>query len=531
MAIALWVAGQSVFIGRLLTARVVAAGLALLGAGLLGGGCVDRSSASGPGKQLMVASRTDVAIALRTGRPQPTPLGGTYIGDIIAVTGYDFAEEATDNTVTIGGVACPVLGSVLLNPDHAFGPFRALYVEVRSDVPAGPGQVVEVSRLAPPEPEPQPEHEPGVPAAVPPAPATALERVYPSAATTVAVHRLAFATAAQGNVVHAVDVTTSPPAWISPRDLGVSAPSSAVTVSPDGRFVLFANGADLRISAIADGSTVLNATNFFGGPVGPMAVSADGRQLAAGVFPAGQPPQVVLADIGWLTTYNFNVIAGTGLLVPGITAPPAPARVAVGMGGAFPGGVAFNAAGTQLYITLSTGVVHVLNVAPQSIPSFSHQLAMPPGAAPFGLALTPDDRLALVTEIAFGLLVPVETADGATHAALLAGAQPIGPVIVPSGAHALVADAAGSALRVFHTATNTVQSTQPTLSLGFTPGTLAVSAEGAGGTAGRNLAVLTDGNRLRFVEVHGGTGALTLSTAVTGPFPNGLRLLAVTPSR
>jgi hypothetical protein len=520
MGIAQWVSGESVLTGRL--ARLIGLGGAVAAAATLFGGCTERRPADGPVKKLQVASRTDVAIAVRTGRPTPTPLCGVYIGDIIAVTGYDFAPVATDNRVTIGGVACPVLSAVELSPNHELGPFRALYIEVRSDVPAGPAQPVALTRPALPS-----DNGPEDPITLGPKP----ERIAPSAPTTVAVHRLAFATPAQGNVVHAVDLTANPPAWIAPRDLAVTAPPSAATVSADGRFVLFANGRDLQIITVADGGTALHVPAFFNGPVGPMALSRDGRLLAAGVFPPGKPPEVVVADLSWLGGLNFNVIAGTGLLVPGKAAPAAPSRIAVGLGGAAPGGVTFNAAGTELYATLSSGVVRVWRVAPQSIPAFSHELAMPPFSAPFGIALTPDDRLALVTEISSGLLIPVETADGATQSPLLIGATPIGPVLAAGGTQALVADVTGRTLRVFHTTTNPVSTSQPTLSLGFHPIAAAAGPEGLGGTPGRSTVVLIDGNRLRFVEAAAGSGALTLHTGVVGPFPNGLRLLAVTPAR
>ncbi|MHC5019393.1 MAG: hypothetical protein ACYTGX_04640, partial [Planctomycetota bacterium] len=89
----------------------------------------------------------------------------------------------------------------------------------------------------------------------------------------------------------------------------------------------------------------------------------------------------------------------------------------------------------------------------------------------------------------------------------------------------------GRTLRVFHTTTNPVSTSQPTLSLGFHPIAAAAGPEGVGGTPGRSTVVLIDGNRLRFVEAAAGSGALTLHTTAAGPFPNGLRLLAVTPAR
>lgn len=493
-----------------------------LAAAVTAGGCTERDSTPGPANQLTVASRTSVAIMLRNGREAPWPLPGTYVGDVIAVTGYDFAPVASDNEVTIAGVACPVLGYVELNAGHPFGPFGALYVEVRSEVPVGNTQVVEVWRPVT-----------DAPGATPGpitlgAPAT---RVAPSAPTVVDVHRLAYATPAVGNVVHAVDLTVMPPAWIAPRDLAVTALPSALVMSPDGRFAIFANGADLQVTAVADGQTIMHAPGFFAGPVGPVALSPDGRTLAAGVFPAGAPPHVELADVAWINTMNFNVVATTGLLIPGVPPPPSPARIAVSLGGAAPGGLAFTSDGSKLYVTLSSGVIRVLRVSPQSIPTLSHEVGMPQGASPFGVALTPDDRLALVTDIASGLLIPVETSDGAMLPPLLAGTLPLRPLLTPDGAHLLVADAAGGTLRVFHTSTNSVGASQPTLTLGFSPGDGGVSPEGLGGATGTNTLVLIDGNRLRFVTVNTAGGGLALASVTTGPFPNGVRFLAVSPAR
>jgi hypothetical protein len=429
-------------------------------------------------------------------------LARVYPGEIAAVVGYGFDPVPGNNGVTLGpsgaGVPCAVVGGRAIDRDETLGLLSALFFWVPDGVAPAHGLQVRVR----------------------------VGGVEPSPGTTVGVHRLLHAAPSAGATVGAGDVAAPTPAWDPAHDVVWPGTPDTLVVTPDARFAVGTCGTTLAVVLLADGSLVVQRPGYLNGPAGPAALSADGRTLALGVFPPAGAPELAFVDLTALATATFSVDGYTGRVVPVGPPPALPQAFAVSLGGPAPGRIAFSSSGTRAYVTLSSGLVRVLAMSTPSVAGVLQDIPLGAGVVPFGIAVTPDDARALVTDLANNALIPVDLNPVRVRAALATGTTPLDVVISPDGARAVVPNAGSADAAVFDLVPGAVVVHAPrVVSLGFAPGpAIGLPDRPLGQGAGSRLAVV-DGNRVRFLTIDG-AGAVALDAALVGPFAQPLVALA-----
>ena len=133
------------------------------------------------------------------------------------------------------------------------------------------------------------------------------------------------------------------------------------------------------------------------------------------------------------------------------------------------------AAGTPYVYVVNQGTdtVSAYNAATGTITA-----TIPVGAAPAGVAVSPDGRTAYVTNKSGNSVSVISTATGTVTATIPVGSDPFGIAVSPDGSHVYVANEVSNTVSVISTATGTVTATIP---VGSGPFGVAVSPDG--GTA------------------------------------------------
>lgn len=476
--------------------------IALAAALALGTGCEPAPRAVAEAHPLLVVPRAAVPNIYTYRGATGYALARLYPGEIVAVVGYGFAPFPADNTVSLGPPdgepTCPVVGGRILDRHPTLGTLSALYFVVPEAMAPATGVAVRV----------------------------ATGGVEPNPPATVAVHRLLFAAPSAGATVTATDVALAPPGWEPAHDVIAPGTPDVLVVTPDARFAVVTTGTTLAVVLLADGQAVAQATGFLNGPAGPAVGSPDGRWLALGVFPPGGAPELALVDLSALAATTFTVDGTTGLVRLVGPAPAIPAATTVALGGAAPGRLATDRAGSRVLATLSSGVLREWAVTSPGAAAFVRDVALGTGTAPFGLAVTPDDARALVTDLANDTLIPVELSPLRVRTPLATGTAPLDVVVSPDGSRAVVPCAASQDAAVFDLSAGGVVFHSPRLvALGFAPGPAVGLPDLALGQGAGSRVAVVDGNRIRFLAIDG-AGAVTVDPAAAGPFAQPLVALA-----
>lgn len=425
---------------------------------------------------------------------------GGYIGEILAVCGYNFNRVASANRVVIDGWDCRVLNYVELDNDARFG---ALFFQVPSTIPVANARKINVISGGD-DSDRRPFFD---------------------------VHRFGYAGPASGGTVVANDLSNNPPTWQTAHDFSVPSKPDTLDLSPDGGWAYCTAGDVLYLVLLADGQTVINTGSYFSGNTGPSAVSPDGKLLVVGTFPAPPAaPELQVVDTAFVESIPVAVNAANGVVSIGGGTPPAFASPStVSLGGAFPGKIAFSPDSSKCYVTLSSSIVREYTVSGTTLTQ-NQDYAIGGGTAPFGIAV--NNSWAIVTDITNNTVVPIDLGTGTVQTALTGGTTPLIPVLTTDGAFAVVVNVGGTDYSLYDIATTGVTAHNPaTLSLGASPGPIALSPDGPIGSSADNQILAINGNQLNYLNVDFSTGAITLAGYTTGPYAQALNTVAVSPKR
>jgi hypothetical protein len=306
--------------------------------------------------------------------------GGGYIGEILAVCGYNFNRVSSANRVVIDSYDCRVLNYVEIDNDARFG---ALFFQIPSTIPPANQRTLNVLSAGNGSGD-RPKFD---------------------------VHRFGYAGPASGATIVANDLSNNPPTWQTAHDFSVPAKPDTLDISPDGGWAYTTSGDALYLSLLASGQTVINAGSFFSGPTGPSAVSPDGKLLVVGTFPASPGvPELQVVDTSFVEGIPLAVNAANGVVnVGGGTAPSFTSPSTVSLGGAFPGKIAFSPDSAKCYVTLSSSIVREYNVSGTTLTQ-NRDFATGAGTAPFGIAV--NGTWALVTDITNNTVIPILLSTG-----------------------------------------------------------------------------------------------------------------------
>jgi YVTN family beta-propeller protein len=127
--------------------------------------------------------------------------------------------------------------------------------------------------------------------------------------------------------------------------------------------------------------------------------------------------------------------------------------------GAAPRGVAVTPDGAFAYVAnFGSGSVSVIDTAARTLVA---TVPMPVGSYPWGVAITPNGAFAYVTNFGSNSVSVIDTASNTVVTTVQVGGDPWGVAITPSGAFAYVASAGLFNVSVLDTATNIVVATVP----------------------------------------------------------------------
>ncbi len=427
-------------------------------------------------------------------------IGGAFIGEIVAVCGYNFNRVGPSNRVVVDGVDCRVLNYYEINGGSRFG---ALFFQVPNTIPPGNQRRLNVLNAGKGSDfRPQ-----------------------------LDVHRLAYSSYTSGSGVAATDVSLVAPAWVSSNDFSVAQNPDTLVLSPDGMWAYLTSGPTLYLALLANGRTVVTATSLFNGGVGPMAISPDGNELAVGVYPASPGvPEIAMVDTSWVQGLPLEVNPSDGVVSVVGTVPSFAAPAVTSLSGPAIGTFAFTPNSQTLLATLSSSVVREYSVSGTAITQVRDYTIS--GSAPFGVAITPDAARALVTSLNQNTVVPIHLASQIVGTALAAGTTPLIPVVTTNGAHAVVVNVGGTNLSLYDIGTGGVTAHNPaSLSLGFSPGEIALSPDGPIGVSVDNQVLVVNGNQLNYVTVTFATSSIALASYTTGTYSQTLKKVAVQPRR
>ena len=206
---------------------------------------------------------------------------GGYMGEILAVCGYNFNRVASANRVVIDVYDCRVLNYVELDANARFG---ALFFQVPSTIP--PTNALKLNVIASGD--------------------SSDTRPY------FDVHRHGYAGPTSGTTVVANDVSTNPPTWAAGNDFNVPAKPDTLKLSDSGAYAYLTSGDSLYLVQLADGQLVIRADTFFSGNVGPSALSPDGKLMVVCTFPSAAPPELQVVDTAFVDGLPVSVNAANG---------------------------------------------------------------------------------------------------------------------------------------------------------------------------------------------------------------------------
>ncbi len=425
---------------------------------------------------------------------------GGYIGEVLAVCGYNFNRIASSNRVVIDSWDCRVLNYVELDNGSRFG---ALFFQIPSTIPTANARKLNVLSGGNDS----------------------------SRRPLLDVHRFGYAGPSTGTTIVANDISNNPPTWQTAHDFTVPSKPDTMDLSPDGGYAYLTAADSLYLALLADGQLVIRADTFFSGNTGPTALSPDGKLFIAGTFPAAPAaPELQVVDTSFVESIPLAVNAANGIVaIGGGTAPVFAAPTTVSLGGAFPGKIAFSPDSSKVYVTLSSSIVREYTVSGTTLTQ-NQDYAIGGGTAPFGIAV--NANWAVVTDIANGTVVPIDLTTGTVATALTGGSTPLIPVITSNGLFAVVVNVGGTDYSLYDIGTSAIAAHSPaTLSLGASPGPIAISPDGPLGSAASNQILAINGNQLNYININFSTGAISLAGYSTGPYAQSLNTVAVSPKR
>jgi len=296
----------------------------------------------------------------------------------------------------------------------------------------------------------------------------------------------AYVANSDSGTVSVIDTATNPPSVVATVTLLIGGPV-AVAVTPDGKHVYVTTSAGVSVIDTAT-NTVEPATIPVAG--GGIAIGPDGKHAyvttIAGVsvidtatnmvvgtpIPVGSRPRAVAVTPDGKHVFVANVSDGT-VSVIATASNMVVATVKLGVN-AF--GVAVTPDGKHAYVGYYTfiticpifnmcfqvpaGYVAVIDTATNMVVA-----SVPVGLFPDGIAVTPDGKLAYVTNnLGLAQNVSVYVIDTATNTAVATvavGKAPEGVAVTPDGKQAYVANLGDNTVSVIDTATNTVVTTVP----------------------------------------------------------------------
>lgn len=489
--------------GQILRQRLWARTCALLATAVLLAGCL------GDGNTFVSDDEPDIVGVVPRSQVQNIDSGfdvqfystaGGYIGEILAVCGYNFNRVASANRVVIDTWDCRVLNYVEIDNDARFG---ALFFQVPSTIPTANARRLNVINGG---------HDSD-------------RRPF------FDVHRFGYAGPSSGTTIVANDLSNNPPTWQTAFDFTVPAKPDTLELSPDGGFGYLTSADALYLVLLADGQLVIRADTFFSGNVGPAAISPDGKLLVVGTFPPPPAaPELQLVDTSFVESLPLAVNAANGVVaIGGASTPAFTSPATVSLGGAFPGKIAFSPDSSKCYVTLSSSVVREYTVSGATLTA-NQDYATGGGTSPFGIAV--NAGWAVVTDIANNTIIPIDLSSGTVGTALTGGTTPLIPVLTTNGAHAVVVNVGGTDFSLFDVASSGVTAHSPsTLSLGASPGPIALAPESPIGSTADNQILCINGNQLNYLNVTFSTGAITLAGYTTGPYAQSISTVAVQPKR
>jgi YVTN family beta-propeller protein len=139
----------------------------------------------------------------------------------------------------------------------------------------------------------------------------------------------------------------------------------------------------------------------------------------------------------------------------------------------FPGGVAVNPAGAEVYVTVggpTAGSVSMIDTATNSVSG-----SVNVGANPVGIAVNSSGTLVYVANYFGNTVSVIDAATSAITATVSAGSYPMGVAVNPSGTRVYVTNLFSNTVSVIDTTTNIVTAT---VSVGNNPGLIVVSPDG-----------------------------------------------------
>lgn len=427
---------------------------------------------------------------------------GGFLGEILAVCGYNFNRIGPSNRVVIDGVDCRVLNYHEIDSGNRFG---ALFFEVSNTVPVGNARRLNVLNAG----------------------------NGSSTRPLFDVHRLAYASQSSGGTVTATDISVNAPAGISTANFSVPSNPDTLALSHDARWAFSTSGQSLFVTLLADGQVKLNLATYFSAVVGPLSVSPNGRTLVAGVIATSPPatPDVACVDLSPLNQATLQVNPGDGSIGFAASAPTLAAPAITNLGGAFPGTFAWSPDSTRLFATLSSSVVREWAVTNGTTLTFTRDFTIS-GASPFGIAVTPDGKQALVANLNLSSVTPLDLVNNTVGSSLAAGNTPLLPVISTNGARAVVVNVGGTDFSLYDiTSTGFTTHSPATVNLGASPGEIALSPDGPLGSGVDNQVLAINGNVLNYLNIVFSSGSVTLASYTTGPYSATLKKVAVTPKR
>ena len=184
-----------------------------------------------------------------------------------------------------------------------------------------------------------------------------------------------------------------------------------------------------------------------------------------------------------------------------------------------------------MFATLSSSVVREWAVTNVTTLTFTRDFTIS-GAAPFGIAVTPDGARALVANLNVNSVTPLDLVANTVGTSIAAGTTPLIPVISTNGARAVVVNVGGTDFSIYDIASAGVTAHSPaTINLGASPGEIAISPDGPLGSGVDNQVLAINGNVLNYLNIVFSSGAVSLASYTTGPYSNPLKKVAVTPKR
>ena len=179
--------------------------------------------------------------------------------------------------------------------------------------------------------------------------------------------------------------------------------------------------------------------------------------------------------------------------------------------GAAPDGVAVTPDGTQVYVTsFQNNTVSVIATASNTVVA-----TITVGNEPFGVAVTPDGTQAYVANLGDNTVSVIATASNTVVATIPAGNGPVGVAITPDGTQAYITSLNSNTVSVIATASNTVVAT---ITVGNEPVGVAITPDGTHAYVA-NIAVNT-------VSVIATASNTVVATVTVGNGPIGV---AITP--